>query len=677
MALRLADLSPSRLARDIGRSFEAHAALRAAHAVEGMAVHEAQGGMAVRGRPQTQMSGEAVGGVPGYLNMMSPQNGDALPAADKRTFADRNEWMQAAVNYVKGRIASADWDIVPLDPKAPADQGVRMKVLKLLKDNPNPKMDSWASFIEPIIADVMILGKGGFEHVVNFRGWPLALYGFDAANMAVDGAWDGSDPKKPRYYWSEPRSFKKKPLRNDQITLMILNPATHRPEGWSYVDALKNTIEGDMAGSAYVRSLMKKYPPPGWLHLGERASQKQIDAANEQLRTNVWGKGGFLVTGMGGQGQKYEPLTNGSGRDNELMAWSRWFAHKVAIVCGLMPQDLGLTEDVNKGNGQVQADLSTEGGVKGMMYRVECYINAEVVGRYGDRRKLNLGLRFKELTLRDRARLAEMAARMNGGTPVVMMNEARALIQAEPLELGNAIYAPSPNGPVAVIGPDADEYRQRLADFAAKQQAALGASGIVSGGEAAGGEGNKQAGSDRAKAASASPAARARVPMKTLDTYPEAGPALTTLAARLRGARARAMEARTAYRRLATQLGLHASHAEEAEEAAYVAERLALGTAAALASWVGDLYAARGAPLGDAVADAWAATAFERITALGEKAADALYPLLHLEAQAVMLLVELADDVALDVLGRLAQDALLRDPWSMHAAVEGTGEGVG
>jgi len=386
-----------------------------------------------------------------------PQRRGVLPE-QARAFSDSNEWLRAAINRVKDRVARSERMITPVDPALPFSADIQAAISYLI-ENPNPRGDSWRTFIEPVIEDLCTLGRGGWEYVPNWQGWPIALYPYNAQFMSLDPIWDGSDPRDPRYYWT-PMPRRSIGLRNDEVTMMILNPRTDRPDGLGWVDTLKDTIEADAAGNEFVRSLLKKYPPPGWLNLGPTAGKKQVEAVSERLNTDVLGQGGMLVTG-GLDSVDYKPLWVGGSRENELMAWSHWFGLKVAAVVGISPQDIGLTMDINKANGQVQERLSSEGGYRSMLLLVQEYVNREIIGKFGPPEQLNLHFTFRELTQRDRAEQIRIATEMAGGLPVALYNEARAEADLPPLEMGNAVYVKTMEGAVALIGEDADAYHRQ------------------------------------------------------------------------------------------------------------------------------------------------------------------------------------------------------------------------
>lgn len=389
-----------------------------------------------------------------------PQRRGVLPE-NARHFADTNEFFRAGLNRLKDRVARAERSVEPIDPERPYSRRLQARITWLI-ENPNPSLASFRTFIEPVVEDLLVLGKGGWENVRNWRGWPLALYPFNAAYMRVNGDWDGTDPRMPRYFWT-PVPRKAVPLANDDVTLMLLNPATHRPEGLSPLDTLQASIEADAAANQFIRSMLERYPPPGWLELGNNAGPVQVNAVREKMQTDVLGHGGMLITG-GLSDAKFTSLWSGTSRDNELQAWSIYFARKICAVLGVSPQDVGVTFDINRATGETQTDISEESGYESLLNVVNETINREVVAKFGNPEEINLHFQFRHLTLKRREREVEMAGKLTGGVPFTLLNEARDVARLPPLELGNAVYAMTASGPVPFIGDDARAYRRQMAE---------------------------------------------------------------------------------------------------------------------------------------------------------------------------------------------------------------------
>ena len=81
-----------------------------------------------------------------------------------RNWAEHSEWVRAAINVRKSQVSSAEWDIVPFDVNRSYSVRLQRKV-KQLFDMPNPRADSFRTFIEPVVEDLLVLDAGSIEKV--------------------------------------------------------------------------------------------------------------------------------------------------------------------------------------------------------------------------------------------------------------------------------------------------------------------------------------------------------------------------------------------------------------------------------------------------------------------------------------------------------------------------------
>ncbi len=79
-----------------------------------------------------------------------------------RRWSRNNPWIRAAVNLRRQQISRAKWDIVTTDAGDSANPRTVQKLRELFR-RPNPKGDSWRSFIEPVIEDILVLDQGAIE----------------------------------------------------------------------------------------------------------------------------------------------------------------------------------------------------------------------------------------------------------------------------------------------------------------------------------------------------------------------------------------------------------------------------------------------------------------------------------------------------------------------------------
>ncbi len=73
-----------------------------------------------------------------------------------RNWAEHSEWVRGAVNIRRSQVSSAEWRIVPADNTKPYPKRLQRDLEEFLR-TPNPRNDSFRSFIEPVIEDLKLI----------------------------------------------------------------------------------------------------------------------------------------------------------------------------------------------------------------------------------------------------------------------------------------------------------------------------------------------------------------------------------------------------------------------------------------------------------------------------------------------------------------------------------------
>src|ERR1700722_10305259 len=127
---------------------------------------------------------------------------NALPkptAANLRRFAETPA-ARRAINFIKDRIACMEWRIEAKPEGAASDaseRASRTEALRRAFDAPNAT-DSFRTFIEQVIEDVLVGGFGAAEIETGDAETPVRMYPVDGASIQVNANWNG-DANSPRY----------------------------------------------------------------------------------------------------------------------------------------------------------------------------------------------------------------------------------------------------------------------------------------------------------------------------------------------------------------------------------------------------------------------------------------------------------------------------------------------
>jgi hypothetical protein len=364
-----------------------------------------------------------------------------------RKWSRNNPWIRAAINLRRQQISRARWDIVTIDGESQANVEVVHQIKHLLRD-PNTRMDSWRSFIEPVVEDILVLDQGCIEKelTVGARAGrstnPIKnLWPKDGSRIAFDPSWDGSNLKKPRYFEYDDTGKVVADYKNEEMVVIVANKVTYSPLGLSPLEVLAETIEADLRAAKYNNNIVEQATPPGIIDLGEGVRPDQVDAFKSYWEGEIAGKSQTAITG-GGKGVKWIPMAQ-SNRDMQFMEWQIYLARKICAVFGVQPQDIGLNFDVNKSTSEYGAAFTADNGIAPLCELIADYITREIVWLY-DR---NLRFVYTDVGRESAQAVADYYKAALAGLPWLRLNDAlKERGQDAVGDLGNEIWLPSPLG---------------------------------------------------------------------------------------------------------------------------------------------------------------------------------------------------------------------------------------
>lgn len=364
-----------------------------------------------------------------------------------RKWSRNNPWIRAAINLRRQQISRARWDIVTIDGESLANAEAVRKIKTLLRD-PNTRMDSWRSFIEPVVEDILVLDQGCIEKELTIGAragrstdpiknlWPK-----DGSRIAFDPAWDGSNLKKPRYFEYDDTGKVVADYKNEEMVVIVANKVTYSPLGLSPLEVLAETIEADLRAAKYNNNIVEQATPPGIIDLGEGVRPDQVDAFKSYWEGEIAGKSQTAITG-GGKGVKWIPMAQ-SNRDMQFMEWQIYLARKICAVFGVQPQDIGLNFDVNKSTSEYGAAFTADNGIAPLCELIADYITREIVWLYDK----NLRFVYTDVGRESAQAVADYYKAALAGLPWLRLNDAlKERGQDAVGDLGNEIWLPSPLG---------------------------------------------------------------------------------------------------------------------------------------------------------------------------------------------------------------------------------------
>lgn len=346
-----------------------------------------------------------------------------------RAWSEQSEWIRAAINIRKTQVSGAEWDIMAFDPDGrEPDRGLKQEIKDRL-DFSNPKAESFRTFIEPIVEDILVLDAGAIEIEFNLRGEPLFLHGVDGGTVRVSTLWDGTDPKEARYFWY-PDNFERGKWRNDEMIYIMETPRTNSVVGLSKLETLAASIDAELDGHAFNARQVRNAAPDGLLHLGKGAKQENVDSFRAFWQEEQ-GRGAMAITG-GSEAPAFLKFHD-SNRDAQFLEWQIYLVRKIAAVMGMSAGDLGLGMDINRSTAEVQDQQSEDRGIRPLLGLIERHITREYVWAPGfGGQANNLSFKWTKLNLKESLTRAQINKLSLAGMPSKTPNEARKEEGREP-----------------------------------------------------------------------------------------------------------------------------------------------------------------------------------------------------------------------------------------------------
>ena len=368
--------------------------------------------------------------------------------AQLRRWSRNNPWLRAAINLRRQQVSRARWDIVDLDGDSKPNPKI-VEELRYMFRHPNSRGDSFRSFIEPVVEDLLVLdqgcieveltrgaraGQAGAKKIANL--WPK-----DAGFIAFDQDWDGTKPNEPRYFELDATGKIVAEYRNEEMVVLIHNPVTYSPLGLSPLEVLAETIEADLAAAAYNSKSVMQAAPPGIIDLGEGIRPDQVDQFKAYWEAEIGGKSMVAIVG-GGKGVKWTPL-GASNRDMQFMEWQIYLARKICAVFGVQPQDIGISFDVNQSTAEVGAAFTADNGIAPLLDLIAEYLTREIIWRFDE----TLRFAYTDVGRASQSAIAEYYKAALGGLPWLRINDALKERGQDGIgEYGDEIWVMSPKG---------------------------------------------------------------------------------------------------------------------------------------------------------------------------------------------------------------------------------------
>ncbi len=285
----------------------------------------------------------------------SPANLMPKPTpANLRRFAE-TPLARRAINVIKDRIASLDWQIKLKRGYATdsvTDAALRGEILRRCLEEPNG-CDSFRTLLEQVLEDTLVGGFGAIEMVLTGNEQrPFELWPVDGATIRINPKWDGT-AEMPRYGQAALGVAAAVTLRDDELIYLRMNPRTYTPFGLGPLEVAFETVNTFLGAHRFAGKLASNSVVQYALWLNE-TTPAQHERLIRWWQDEIEGTGRVPVLSSE---QKPEVLRFASGTDADLrLNWQEFLIRMVGNAFSLPPMLLGLERDVNQSTASEQAD---------------------------------------------------------------------------------------------------------------------------------------------------------------------------------------------------------------------------------------------------------------------------------------------------------------------------------
>jgi HK97 family phage portal protein len=365
--------------------------------------------------------------------------GQSLPKPSPinlRRFAE-TPVVRRAINVIKDRVASMDWQIrlrrgfAPGEGNAPGDLNEvnhRLLVLRSTLEEPNA-VDSFRTLIEQVIEDALTGGYGAIEmEPTGDPERPAMLWPVDGASIRIHPRWDGQ-PGTPRYAQVMPGQPDSKAIElcDNQLMYVRMNPRSFTPFGLGPLEVAFESVNQFLSAHRFAGKLAANSVAQYALWLNE-ATPTQHDRLIRWWQDEIEGTGRVPLLSTE---QKPEVLRFAQGTDADLrLAWQEFLIRMIANAFGLPPLLLGLESDVNRSTAAELADEAFRGAILPLAQLIAGHITRDLFAKCIGWREFEFV--FNDGNARDEAtELAVQVQLLQAG--VLTVDEVRALRGLAPL----------------------------------------------------------------------------------------------------------------------------------------------------------------------------------------------------------------------------------------------------
>lgn len=309
---------------------------------------------------------------------------------------------RVCVNSLKEKITKTKWVIKNKDPMAKEDESQIETITNLLR-TPNPN-DTFRSLMDKMLEDLLVLDSVAVEKTRYPNGELAQLFYVDAAtirpvfdeygnqDIEIDLKTKEGNQRLPVSYlqvmdnspYGGPESGEIVGAwpKKDMIYFHMHPQGTMENYGYGLsplegvLSVVNNLLNSDNFNGSYFD---EGAFPPLILQLAGQLDQRNLEAYREYLYAEIEGNFHRPAIMAGGGEMKIHNLKEMTNRDMQFMEYTQWLSKLLSAAYGLSPQDIGITDDVNRATSMTMKQLSESKGYGSILNLIKEVINEEII----------------------------------------------------------------------------------------------------------------------------------------------------------------------------------------------------------------------------------------------------------------------------------------------------------
>ncbi len=308
------------------------------------------------------------------------------------------------ITVLKEKVSKTGWTIKAIDINRKADPR-QIEIATELFKHPNKNSETFRTFLDKILEDLLVLDAVAIEKVRYPDGRLAELHYLDAATVRPvfdehgnqdipvpivgrdeevrelpvsyvqvinSNPWGGREagdlvaawPKKDFIY------FNMHPQGNMNSFGYGLSPIE------SVIGVVANILNADNFNGTYFE---EGSFPPALIQLVANMDERELMSMREYMYTELEGRFHRPAIIAGPGEIKVLNLKDITQRDMQFMEYMKFMSRLLSAAFGLSPQDIGITEDLNRATSEVQKDLSQQKGYQSILHLFKEVFNQEIL----------------------------------------------------------------------------------------------------------------------------------------------------------------------------------------------------------------------------------------------------------------------------------------------------------